>query len=438
MSESGTLRWGILSTARIIEELLPGFAAAPDAELLAVASRDGARAERFAAEAGIERSYGSYSELLADPEIDCVYVPLPNGMHAEWARAALAAGKHVLCEKPLTPSAEEAASLFDQAEGAGLVLMEAFMFRHHPKTRVLREIAASGRIGEPRVLRSKFHFTVEDPASDIRYDAGLAGGALRDVGCYCVSLSNFLAGAAPEQIGASARIADSGVDEVFTATMSYANGMLAVFDCGMVSPLDVGAELLGTEGRAVLEMPWYAHLEPLSVTVYDAEGNASVEAAPGGNAYQLEIENFCAAVRGMGAPRSPRGDLRGTWRRSSGCSPRPNPRESPHEEMTTAKKETAEVSTVTNAQADGAAPKPASEGGAPVVVRVARSRARLTPRSRSIVDESPRIAGGRSNGAAANVTLRRRPRVRRPLATPHGRCRPDGRRRRPSACTPAC
>jgi predicted dehydrogenase len=183
--------------------------------------------------------------------------------------------------------------------------MEAFMYRHHPKTRALREIAASGRIGEPRVLRTKFHFTVADPASDIRYDAELAGGALRDVGCYCVSLSNYLAGSAPEELGASARIADSGVDEVFSATMSYPSGLLAVFDCGMVSPLDVGVELLGTEGRAVVEMPWYAHLEPLSVAIEGAEGS-SVEQAPGGNAYQLELENFCAAVRGEGDPEIPR------------------------------------------------------------------------------------------------------------------------------------
>jgi predicted dehydrogenase len=297
MSETGPLRWGILSTARIVEELLPGFAASESAELLAVASRDAARAESFAGEAGIPRSYGSYAELLADEEIDCVYVPLPNGMHAEWTRAALAAGKHVLCEKPLTPTAEEARALFEAAEESGLVLMEAFMYRHHPKTRALREIAGSGRVGEPRVLRTKFHFTVEDPATDIRYDAELSGGALRDVGCYCVSLSNYLAGSAPEEIGASARMADSGVDETFSATMRYPSGLLAVFDCGMASPLDVGVELLGTEGRAVIEMPWYAHREPLSITVVDADGE-SVEPALGGNAYQLEIENFCAAVRG--------------------------------------------------------------------------------------------------------------------------------------------
>jgi xylose dehydrogenase (NAD/NADP) len=295
------LRWGVLSTARILEELLPGFAAAPDAELRAVASRDDERARAYASAKEIEVAHGSYEELLDDPEIDCVYIPLPNSMHGEWIETALRAGKHVLCEKPLTPTAGEAEALFDLAAGRELVLMEAFMYRHHPKTHKLRELLVGGEIGTPVAVRMRFHFTVADPATDIRYRPEMAGGALRDVGCYCVSMANYLADAAPVEIGAGARFAASGVDEALAATMRYESGMLAVFDCGMVSPLDVGVELLGERGRAIVAMPWYAHNEPQSITLESDGGTRSIE-TPGGNAYQLEIENFCAAVRGERAP----------------------------------------------------------------------------------------------------------------------------------------
>ncbi len=164
------LRWGILSTAAIVEELLPGFHASELTDLSAIASRDASRAREFADANGIPSSYGSYEELLADDGIDCVYIPLPNSLHREWTRAALESGKHVLCEKPLTPTSQEAAGLFDLAEQRGLVLMEAFMYRHHPKTKRLRELVAAGDIGEPRVARMWFHFQVEEPAVDIRYD----------------------------------------------------------------------------------------------------------------------------------------------------------------------------------------------------------------------------------------------------------------------------
>src|SRR5262249_40021173 len=156
--------------------------------------RDQARADAFAAENGIPTAYGSYEALLDDDSIECVYIALPNSLHGEWARAAIEAGKGVLCEKPLTPTAEEARSLFDLAEERGVVLMEAFMYRHHPKTRKLREICQGGEIGEPRVARMKFHFKATEPENDIRWDPELAGGALRDVGSYCVSMAAYLAG----------------------------------------------------------------------------------------------------------------------------------------------------------------------------------------------------------------------------------------------------
>jgi predicted dehydrogenase len=299
--DSPPVRWGIVSTAAILGEMLPAFAESDAAELAAIASRDQARADAFAAENGIPTAYGSYEALLADDSIECVYIALPNSLHGEWVRAAIDAGKHILCEKPLTPSAEEARSLFDLAEERGVVLIEAFMYRHHPKTRKLREICGGGEIGEPRVLRMKFHFKTAEPATDIRYDPELAGGALRDVGCYCVSMAAYLGGGAPDHLTAIARMSESGVDEQFSAALGYDNDLLAVFDCGMYSPSDVGVEVLGTDGRAIVAMPWYAHLEPLSIEV-ERGGQTTTVPTPGPNAYRLEIDNVCAAARGEAEP----------------------------------------------------------------------------------------------------------------------------------------
>ncbi len=296
-----TLRWGILSPARIVEELLPAFRSADGAEVTAVASRDLSRAESFAAAHEIPAAYGSYGELLTDPGIDCVYIPLPNGLHGEWTRAALEHGKHVLCEKPMTPSTKEARSLFALASDRGLQLMEAFMYRHHPKTKQLRAILRSGELGELRVLRMWFHFQVEDPGSDIRYAPELAGGALRDVGCYCVSLANYIFGEEPASVSAMARYSESGVDEMFAGSLKYGSGALAIFDCGMASTLSTGVEALCSGGTARVSTPWYAHLKPLSIELDTGEVRTKVR-TPGNGSYQLEIENMCAAVLGDGAP----------------------------------------------------------------------------------------------------------------------------------------
>ena len=300
-ADAAPVRWGIVSTAAILEEMLPAFAESEAADLRAIASRDQARADAFAAEHGIPTAFGSYEALLEDESVECVYIALPNSLHGEWARAAIEAGKHVLCEKPLTPTAEEASSLFEFAEERGVVLMEAFMYRHHPKTRKLREICTGLEIGEPRVVRMKFHFKTAEPATDIRYDPELAGGALRDVGSYCVSMATYLADAAPDHLAAIARMSDSGIDEQFSAVLGYDNDLLAVFDCGMYSPVDVGVEVLGTNGRARVAMPWYAHLEPLSIELV-RNGETTEVPTPGPNAYRLEIDNVCAAARGEAAP----------------------------------------------------------------------------------------------------------------------------------------
>jgi D-xylose 1-dehydrogenase (NADP+, D-xylono-1,5-lactone-forming) len=296
------MRWGVVSTAAINDLVLPGFARSERAELVAVASRDAERARRYAAAHGIQRAHGSYEELLADPEVDCLYISLPNGLHREWTRKALEAGKHVLCEKPLTITAAEAAGLFELAEERGLLLMEAFMYRHHPQTLRAVELVREGAIGEPAIVRSWFHFECEDPSTDVRYDADLGGGALRDVGCYCISFSNLLAGASPDVVSGVARMSDSGVDQRFAGSLAYPDGALATFDCSIQAPLEFGLTVLGTAGELHIPTPWYPHEPPMKVLITRG-GEVEEIATEGDDSYFLEIENFTAAASGDGEPR---------------------------------------------------------------------------------------------------------------------------------------
>jgi D-xylose 1-dehydrogenase (NADP+, D-xylono-1,5-lactone-forming) len=291
----------MLSTAAIAAELIPGFRRSPGNELVAVASRSRERAEAYAARHGIQTAHGSYEALLQDDQIDAVYIPLPNALHAQWVRAALESGKHVLCEKPLTPTAPEAEALFELATQKGLMLAEAFMYRHHPKTLRVRQLLREGSIGELQTIRCSFAFRVADPDHDIRYSAELAGGALRDVGCYCVNFSTFAADAEPYQVFGLARLASSGVDERFYGTLAFPSGAVAQFDCGLDMPLTLGVTLVGSGGEISVPMPWYAHLEPLAVFVNHG-GEVTEIKTEGENAYLLEIEDLAAAIRGERRP----------------------------------------------------------------------------------------------------------------------------------------
>lgn len=295
----GRLNWGILSTAKITGEVMPGLQRSARNVVLAVASRDKERAESFAETYRLAVAYGSYEEMLADPRIQCVYIPLPNSLHSHWTQAALEAGKNVLCEKPLTPTEDEARALYELAVRSGLVLAEAFMYRHHPKARKLRQLVASGALGQIRTIRCSFNFMVADPASDIRYDADLAGGSLLDVGSYCVSLATYLENDQPAQVSGTARYAPSGVPEQFYGTMTFSSGAVAIFDCAMNAPLSIRASVLGSAGEAVIEVPWYPHLPPPTIDVRYAGGRTEQIDASGENAYFLETEDFAAAVCGQ-------------------------------------------------------------------------------------------------------------------------------------------
>ena len=251
-----TLRVGLLSTANINRLLLGGARAAEGVEVVAVASRERERAESYAAEHGLGRAHGSYDALLADDEVDAVYVPLPNSLHVEWSIRALEAGKHVLCEKPLTRHPEQAEAAFDAAERAGRVLAEGFMWRHHPQALRLQELAGEGAIGTLRLVRASFSFDIfgMDRPDDVRLQAGLEGGGLMDVGCYCVSALRLLAGE-PERVRGRRIDGGDGVDVRFTGTMAFGGGVLGSFDCGLDMVARHELEVVGDAGVAGARRP---------------------------------------------------------------------------------------------------------------------------------------------------------------------------------------
>jgi D-xylose 1-dehydrogenase (NADP+, D-xylono-1,5-lactone-forming) len=306
---SEPVRFGFLSTARVNRRLLAAAEKSALAEIVAVASRDADRAEAYAVEHGIPRAHGSYERLLEDPGVDAVYVSLPNSHHVEWSVRALAAGKHVLCEKPLTRSPEQAEEAFAAAERAGLVLMEAFMWRHSPQTAKLTQLVEGGVIGQLQLVRATFSFPVEG-RRNIRLDPELEGGALMDVGTYCVSAARLLAGE-PERVYGEQVIGDSGVDLLFTGLLRFPRGVIAEIDAGMELPRRDGLEAVGTEGSLVIPDPWLAR----RLVLHLRRGDSREEIAlPPADPYRLELDNMCQAIRGETEPLLGRADSVGQAR----------------------------------------------------------------------------------------------------------------------------
>jgi xylose dehydrogenase (NAD/NADP) len=285
--------WGIISTADINRKLIPGVQASDKAELIAVASRDRSRAEAYARDWDIDRAYGSYEELLEDPNVEAVYIPLPNTLHVEWSIRALEAGKHVLCEKPLSRHPEQVEEAFDVADRAGRYLMEAFMYRHNPQTARLKQLVDEGTIGELRVIRSAFGYSLYDEAN-IRLRMDVEGGALMDVGCYNVSGSRLLGGE-PERVWGEAWYGPTGTDWVFTGTLRFPGDVLATFDCGTALANRDELEAIGSEGSLFLDDPWHCNEPVIEVRRDDGVERIELEYA---DSYRLELENVSAAIRG--------------------------------------------------------------------------------------------------------------------------------------------
>ena len=289
------VRWGIISTADINRKLLAGAAESPAVEVVAVASRELGRAEEYARSNGIPRAYGSYDELLGDPEVEAVYIPLPNTMHCDWSIRAVEAGKHVLCEKPMDSDPAKVEAAFAAAAREGRLLSEAFMYRHHPQTFRLAELVRDGAIGEVRLIRAAFSYALFD-SENIRLRTDVEGGALMDVGCYCVSGSRLLAGE-PESVFGRAYRGPTGTDWIFSGSLRFPNDVVALFDCATCLPSRDELEVIGSEGSVFLDDPWHCNNPVLELRRDD--GVERIE-APRGNPYRLELENMNAAIRGQG------------------------------------------------------------------------------------------------------------------------------------------
>jgi len=292
---TNTVKWGIISTADINRKVIPGAHASDKVDLVAVASRDQARADAYAKEWEIPQAFGSYDDLLADPSIEAVYISLPNTLHCEWSIRALEAGKHVLCEKPLSRHPDEVTAAFDAADRTGRLLSEAFMYRHNPQTKRLKELVADGAIGELRVVRSVFSYSLYDE-DNIRLRTDVEGGALMDVGCYNVSGSRLLGGE-PERAFGEAWFGPSGTDWVFAGTLRFPANVIATFHCGTALPDQDELEAIGSEGSLFLDDPWHCNNPVLELRKDGRVERIEIEHQ---DSYRLELENLSDAIRGEG------------------------------------------------------------------------------------------------------------------------------------------
>jgi len=289
---------GVLGAAAIVPVALMGPARSiPEVQVTAIAARDPQRARSFARRYKIPRVHQTYADLLQDPEIDAIYNPLPNGLHAEWTIRALQAGKHVLCEKPMASNAREAEEMAKAAHETGLILSEAFAYRYHPLTARVKEIIASGELGKVKHIDAQFCFLLPLP-NNIRFKYELAGGALMDCGCYPVSLIRYLAEAEPRVERAESRLFAPQVDHKMTADLSFADGRTAHLVCDMLSPKLFRSVLKieGETGRLRVLSPFQPHIFHW-LTVQGTKGNHS-ERIRGENSYTLQLRAFIKAIHG--------------------------------------------------------------------------------------------------------------------------------------------
>jgi len=297
-----TVRWGILGYARIASmSVMPAIVRSTGAQLLGLASRDAAKREAARTQFGLSRLYERYEDLLAEPEIDAIYNPLPNALHHEWTIRAAEAGKHVLCEKPLALNVAQVQEMIAVSERTGVQLMEAFMYRYTERTRLVLDVIDRGVLGEIKFLESSFRFRLDRPDS-IKLQRGLGGGSLYDVGCYPVNFSGMVMDRAarvkpgatrPDAVVARASYTQ-GIDDVFSGILHYANGVVAAVNSGFNAHKRVFSEVVGTEG--VLEIPDTFFDNPGDLTLTRGERRDLI-AVPQSDRYRSEIEDFSAAVR---------------------------------------------------------------------------------------------------------------------------------------------
>jgi xylose dehydrogenase (NAD/NADP) len=308
-----TLRWGILGTGNIAGKFAAAVSKSERTQTVAVGSRSPETARMFAQQFHISTATG-YDELLSAADVDAVYIALPNSLHHKWAIKALLAGKHVLCEKPLAHDLEQSEEMFDAAEISGRLLVEAFMYRSHPLTQTVIEAVRAGAIGKLKLIRTSFCFNLPQTAGNIRFKSGLGGGALMDVGCYCINFSRLFAGEEPSQMAAMAHIHDSGVDDVAAGTMTFPNGIVASFTCGMTAQADNAAYLCGDEGYIEVPIPWKPPVQQAEFTIVRGVHRNTQHVDADNEPYALEADDFAAAALDGKPPAITRQDTLGNMR----------------------------------------------------------------------------------------------------------------------------
>lgn len=309
MAAKKKLRFGILSTASVNEyAFLPVIKKIDGAELAAIASRNIKTAQSYAEKNGIPKTYGDYASLVADPEIDCVYIPLPVSMHAEWSVKAMEAGKHVLCEKPVTANAAEAITVAEKVKETGVTFAEAFHYRCHPLAERIEELVRGGEIGEVREIYAQFGIPLPD-RSKVQFKRELAGGALLDIGCYPVSFSRWIAGCDEARVTkAKAKMTSSGVDGTIRATLEFENGVTAKIAGSLIELIPMSAFIRGSEGSISILMPFNpaVYVGPALINLYILILQQGLKVrsirVPSTTTYHCQLEKFCVCVRNGTTP----------------------------------------------------------------------------------------------------------------------------------------
>ena len=302
------LRWGLISTARINRAVIPPLRASARNQLVAVASRTSGQAQAYAKEWNIPRAFGSYEALLADPDIDVIYNSLPNSLHAEWTIKAVQAGKHVLCEKPIAVTVEQVDAMAAAAQKAGVVLAEAFMYRHHLQTLKVQELVESGAIGKLRLVHGSFTYNLTRPG-DVRLDPALDGGSIWDVGCYPISYARCVIGAEPVEVFGWQVTGPTGVDVTFVGQMRFAGDVIARFDSSFRMPIRAHIEVVGSEGIINVPDPFKPERDDKILLTRNDE--TETIAIPDQMLYLGEVEDMADAILLGKAPRISLADSRG-------------------------------------------------------------------------------------------------------------------------------
>jgi D-xylose 1-dehydrogenase (NADP+, D-xylono-1,5-lactone-forming) len=302
------LKWGLLSTAQINQALIPPIKNSERNQLLGVASRELDKAKAYAKKWDIPQSFGSYDAMLADPEIDVVYISLPNSMHAEWTIKAAQSGKHVLCEKPLAMTVNEVDRVREAADRWGVIVAEAFMYRHHPQTQQVKLLVDEGQIGNLQLIRGSFTFQIVD-RGDIRLFASLGGGSIWDVGCYPISYARFLAGGEPELVYGWQVCNQDQIDLQFVGQMLFPNGVMAQFDSGFQTPERTHIEVVGEGGSLDISNPYNPGWSNSIRLTHDSQ--VKEISVPGEELYSGEVEDLADAILYGRKPRISLEDSRG-------------------------------------------------------------------------------------------------------------------------------